>query len=191
MKRSLAKLAVFLLIASPLAALAHTGHGGGFSDGFVHPFSGIDHLLLILTVGVWSVVHVAGRAWRAPTGFVVCLAIGCMLGQQGWALPQIELVLAASVIVVGLMLAGPRKLSVVASPALFGGFALVHGIAHGSELAAGAGVVSGIVLGSAVLLAAGMGLAHALFRNRPRLVRRSGQLVALLGGGLAFATIFA
>ena len=65
-----------LLTLLPLAAFAHTGHGEhGFADGFRHPFLGIDHLLAMLLVGVWSVLN-ARKVWLAPAVFVVLLTIG-------------------------------------------------------------------------------------------------------------------
>ena len=64
------RFATLLLTALPLAAFAHTGHGDhGFIDGLTHPFLGLDHLLAMLLVGVWSVLHskTARRSgWRQP-----------------------------------------------------------------------------------------------------------------------------
>ena len=71
------RLAALLLTALPVAAFAHTGHGDhGFMDGFAHPILGLDHLLAMLMVGVWSVLHskTAPQVWLAPTAFVALLA---------------------------------------------------------------------------------------------------------------------
>jgi urease accessory protein len=46
--------AVFLLAASG-TAFAHPGHDvSGFAAGLMHPFSGLDHLLAMVAVGLWA-----------------------------------------------------------------------------------------------------------------------------------------
>ena len=41
---------------------AHPGHGNnGFAGGLAHPFSGIDHLLAMIAVGLWAVQIGGGR----------------------------------------------------------------------------------------------------------------------------------
>ena len=43
------------LVCGSGAVYAHTGHGtSGIVDGLAHPF-GLDHLLAMVAVGVWSV----------------------------------------------------------------------------------------------------------------------------------------
>lgn len=183
------RLAALLLTALPLAAFAHTGHGDhGFIDGFTHPFLGLDHLLAMLLVGVWSVLN-ARRVWMAPLTFVLLLAGGAFLGQHGMTVPQLEPLVAASVLVFGVMLPLPFRVGLTAALAVIGGFALFHGMAHGGELEQGSTIMAGIVLGSAILHGIGMGIAHFVLRNRPTLALRLGQLVAVVGGGLVLSTV--
>ncbi|HEX7688366.1 MAG TPA: HupE/UreJ family protein, partial [Burkholderiaceae bacterium] len=59
-RRCLHVAATAAACALPLAALAHPGslaehaaHPHGFADGFVHPFTGLDHLGAMLAVGLW------------------------------------------------------------------------------------------------------------------------------------------
>src|SRR5688572_26216153 len=54
MKRT-ALLAAILTFALAGPALAHTGAGAthGFAEGFGHPFSGADHILAMVCVGLW------------------------------------------------------------------------------------------------------------------------------------------
>jgi urease accessory protein len=185
----LSRTFALLLAGLPAIALAHTGHGEhGFIDGFTHPFLGADHLLAMLVVGVWSVLH-ARRVWLAPLCFVSFLSLGAVLGQLGWSLPQLEPLVAGSVLVLGVMLTLPFKLGDTLSLAVIGAFALCHGLAHGSELSAGYSVLAGIVLGSAILHGVGMGVAQAFLKQRPRLALRLGQLVAVVGGGLLLSTV--
>ena len=178
-----------LLTLLPLAAFAHTGHGEhGFADGFWHPFLGVDHLLAMLLVGVWSVLN-ARKVWLAPAVFVVLLTIGAVLGQNDIAVPMLEPLAATSVLVLGAMLALPFRPALPAALAVIGGFALVHGMAHGGELATGSTILAGIVLGSVALHAVGMLFAHAVLRTRPQLAVRLGQFTALVGGGLVLSTV--
>ena len=146
MKFRTSKPLATVLVFLPLAALAHTGQGDhGFLDGFVHPFLGLDHLLAMLVVGVWSVQH-ARHIGLAPLCFVTLLTTGAILGQQGLIVPQLEPLVAASVLVLGVMLTRPFKMVLPAALGVIGGFALFHGMAHGGELSSGNSVLLGIVL---------------------------------------------
>jgi len=48
-------LAPFILLVSPLV-LAHSGggHVAGLADGFMHPVTGLDHLLIAIAAGFWA-----------------------------------------------------------------------------------------------------------------------------------------
>ena len=189
MKKYQSHLLAAVLLGLPVAAFAHTGQGDhGFLDGFAHPFLGMDHLLAMLVVGVWSVLH-ARNVWLAPLCFVTLLTAGAILGQHGVMVPQLEPLVAASVLVLGVMLMLPFKLALPAALAIIGGFALFHGMAHGGELSSGTSVLAGIVLGSALLHATGMAFAHFVLRSRPQLALRLGQVVAVLGGGLIVSAV--
>jgi len=186
------RLVALLLTALPLAAYAHTGHGDhGYIDGFTHPFLGLDHLLAMLMVGVWSVLHSnnARQVWLAPATFVVLLATGVILGQHGIVVQQLEPLVAASVLVLGVMLTSPFRVGLSAALTIIGGFALFHGMAHGGELEQGSTIMAGIVLGSAILHGIGMTAAHFVLKHRLTLTLRVGQLVALIGGGLVLSTV--
>lgn len=171
------------LIVLPGIAAAHTGHGsGGFSAGVFHPFGGVDHLLAMLTVGLWAAT-LGGSAWKVPTAFVAMLVTGAVLGLGGMQLPLVESFIAASVLVLGLTVTLAWRVPAMAGIALVGLFALFHGHAHGAEVpeaAAGALYVLGMSLASIALHLAGFGLGHAL-RQRPWLLRSGGALVAGAG----------
>lgn len=61
--KSFPRLIATLCAATPLAALAHTGTGRivGFLQGVAHPFTGIDHLLAMVAVGLLA-GRLGGRA---------------------------------------------------------------------------------------------------------------------------------
>ena len=56
----------------PTAAFAHPGIGEmhGFTHGFAHPLGGLDHMLAMVTVGIFA-WQLGGRAlWLVPAAFV-------------------------------------------------------------------------------------------------------------------------
>lgn len=117
-------------------AFAHTfgAHGASLYHGFIHPFSGLDHLLAMLAVGIWA-AQIGGHArWRLPCAFLAMLALGGGMGMAGWPLPQVELGVAGSVVVFGLLIAGAARVPLSFSMAIVGAFALFHGHAHGTEM---------------------------------------------------------
>ena len=189
MSKTLSRLLAAALLAVPIAAFAHPGHPAhGFLDGFVHPLLGADHLFAMLLVGIWSVLNTR-QVWLAPLIFVTLLAVGALAGQHGFAVPQLEALVAASVLGLGVMLSLRTQLPARAALAVIGGFALFHGMAHGGELAAGSTIMMGIVAGSALLHLIGMAAAHFVLQTRPHLALRIGQAAAVIGGGLVVSAI--
>ncbi len=173
------------------SAFAHVGADAGshhgFVSGFVHPITGLDHLAAMLAVGVWSALTTR-RLWLAPLSFAALLLGGALLAQAGLALPAIEPMIAASMLVLGLLLAARIQLPEAAGAVLVGGFALFHGAAHGQELA-GAGALVGMVLGTATLHLAGMGIGLGLKRTSAWLPRVAGAAVALLGVNMGWSLL--
>lgn len=165
-------------------AQAHVGvHGTGLTAGMMHPFSGLDHLLAMIAVGAWAVQQGGRARWAVPLAFVAMIAAGGAWGSLGGWLPGIESGIAASVLVLGLLIAFSARLPVAAGVALVGGFALFHGYAHGAEMPAIANAwlyALGFVLSTALLHAAGLGMGLAM----------KARLVRLGGAGLAFAGLW-
>ena len=172
------------LAATP--ALAHTGGDvSGFHSGLLHPLLGLDHLLAMLAVGVWSSAQPDRTAWRGPALFVGILAAGALAGVAGVSVPLVEPGILASVVVLGLMITVARRLPAAVGLVAIGGFALLHGHAHGTE-AAGAlpGYMAGFMLASAALHAAGFGAGRALATSRFGLAASG---LAIAAGGLVLA----
>jgi hydrogenase/urease accessory protein HupE len=63
-----------------------------------------DHLAAMLAVGAWSALTVT-PAWRAPAAFVALLVAGALAGFAGLWVPGVEPMIAASVLVLGLLVA--------------------------------------------------------------------------------------
>ncbi|WP_291139237.1 HupE/UreJ family protein [Hydrogenophaga sp.] len=172
-------------------AMAHVGADGGshhgFVDGFMHPMTGLDHLAAMLAVGVWSAATTR-RFWIAPLAFALTLFAGALLAQGGIAFPAIEPMIAASMLVVGLLLGARARLPEAAGALLVGGFALFHGAAHGQELT-GLTALLGMVAGTALLHIAGLGLGRALVRHSVWWTRAAGAAVTLLGLNMAWGLL--
>ena len=190
---------LLLLAALPLAAAAHTGADAGmhhgFLAGFLHPLTGPDHLAAMVAVGLWSALT-ARRAWPdllwAPLGFALMLLAGALLGLAGVQLPAVEPMIAASLLVLGLLVVTQRRLPALAAAALVGAFAVFHGVAHGQELAGESGAalaLAGMLAATVLLHAAGIAIGWALRHANRWLPRVAGAAVAVFGvallGGLA------
>ena len=141
----------------------------------------------MLAVGLWSALT-ARRAWPdllwAPLGFAALLLAGAVAGLAGVQLPLVEPMIAASLLVLGLLVLTQWRLPGLAGAALVGVFALFHGTAHGHELAgeSGAALTLAGMLGATVLLhCAGIALGWALRHANRWLPRLAGAAVAGLG----------
>ena len=178
------------LLWPALPALAHTGALGdhvhtGFMAGLLHPFTGIDHLAAMLAVGVWSALAVR-PVWVAPLAFVALLGAGALGGLAGVAVPGVEPMIAASLLVTGLLIATRAQWPVWAAALVAGLFAFFHGAAHGMELSGvgAAQALAGMLIGSAALHLAGIGLGRRVFGPHRWLSAMAGGAVALLGSAL-------
>lgn len=176
-------LGALALVLSPAAALAHDGHAAGFLGGILHPLTGADHLLAMLAVGLWAGA-LGGRAVLAlPAAFVGALASGAALGTAGLALPMVEPGILASVIILGALAALALRLPLSVAVAGVACFGLLHGMAHGAEMAGPfAPFAAGFIATSLVLHAAGLGLGR--WSGAARLL---GAGTALAGLALSFA----
>jgi urease accessory protein len=169
----------FLTLATTGAALAHTGadsgsHHGAFMSGLLHPLSGTDHLAAMVAVGIWSAVALR-TAWQAPLAFVALLALGALAGFAGFQPPGVEPTIAASIVVLGLLISWRKGFPLGGVVSLVGVFAFFHGVAHGSELAGGAqlAALAGMVISTAGLHLAGVGLGRRLGSRAAELAARA------------------
>jgi urease accessory protein len=184
----IASSAILLGIAT-LPALAHSGSpAGGFLGGFAHPLFGPDHVVAMVAVGLWGAFLGVPAIWLLPIVFPLVMAAGGALGMLGVALPAVETGIAASAVVLGMMVALAAKPPLWVAAVLVGIFAIFHGHAHGTELPAGADAVAyslGFVIATGLLHLAGIAfgtLAH--WPSGRFAVRAAGGAIAL--AGLAF-----
>src|SRR6201993_2638836 len=133
--KQLALLCVLLLWSR--GAFAHILEGdaaGGFISGFAHPISGWDHILAMVSVGLWGAQLGAPAIWLLPVTFPMVMAFGGMLGLMGVPIPGVEYGIAASAILLGAAVMFEIRPPLGLAAALVGLFAICHGHAHGTEL---------------------------------------------------------
>ena len=188
---SAATLGVAASLFVPFAAAHHLGaHGAGFASGVAHPLAGLDHILAMIAVGLWA-AQLGGRAyWSVPLAFVGMMVVGTVFAMAGLALPAVEPGIAASVLILGLLIAFSARMAIPLGMVLVGVFALFHGHAHGTELPQVASAASyglGMLLATIGLHATGLG-AGILFQRAAVLLRIGGAMIAAAGammwGGL-------
>jgi urease accessory protein len=140
----------------PDLALAHSGTGepGGFPSGFRHPLSGPDHLLAMVSVGLWGAFLGRPLIYLLPIIFPMMMAAGAVLAMAGLHLPAPEVGIALSVLILGGCIALAIKAPIWAASVVVAVFALFHGYAHGKELPSAADPIAysaGFVLATGFL----------------------------------------
>ena len=193
-RRLKALLALLATAAASGSALAHTGVDAhqhmGFLAGFLHPFTGLDHMAVMLAIGLWSalIAKQFGREmlW-GPLGFANVLLAGAALGLQGVQTPAVEPLIAASLVAAGLLVVSKLPVRGVAAAMLAGVFALCHGLAHGYELAHNVNAfqaLAGMVCATLLLHTMGLALGWSLRGANVWVPRLLGGAVAALGSAL-------
>ena len=175
------------LALMPVLAQAHPGHDHATSllAGLSHPFSGLDHLLAMLTLGAWAAQLGGRQRWQLPSLFLACLLGGAVFAGSWLSLGAMELGIAGSVVFFGLLLALALRLPATAAFPLVAVFAVFHGLAHGIE-SPGQSLpltyVAGFMASSVVLLGAGFALMTLLAAHRrERMLRIAGAAAACFG----------
>ena len=188
MKRAAVTTFVIFFVFAPAAGLAHPGHdgAGGLAHGFVHPLTGIDHVLAMIAVGVLAAQYGGRALWLVPMSFLVAMAAAGAIGMAGIPVQIVEAGIGLSVVVLGLMIAFQIRPPTLVAMVVVGFFALFHGYAHGSEMLgglAGLSFAAGFIGATALLLGAGVGLGLLLQRRTlsRRLIQAGGGAMALVG----------
>ena len=183
---SLATMVTLMVAGFNSAALAHAGvHSSGLADGIAHPFSGLDHMLAMVAVGLWASQLGRPAYWLLPLTFPAVMAAGALMGANGMALTWVEVGIAGSVLVLGTVIAFALRPSLVVSAVLIALFALVHGYSHGIELLAQGSTLAygaGFILATAGLHVVGFTIGVVADRTPVRFVARTaGAAIAAVG----------
>jgi urease accessory protein len=177
-------IALSAALVSP--ALAHTGVGqtSSFVSGVAHPLHGADHILVMITVGLWGVLAGGRAIWVWPMAFVTTMLAGFAAATLGLHVPYVEPAISSSIIILGLLVALAVEAPVWLGAAITGLFAFFHGHIHGTEATA-VGLVpyaAGFALATAVLHAAGIGLGLSAEGVIGKLALRAMGGLTVLGG---------
>lgn len=190
MHRPMLRTVSILLLATVAgSAVAHTGEGlsGGFASGFAHPLLGWDHVAAMVAVGLWGAFLGSPAIWILPVVFPLVMALGGAMGVAGIPVPAVETGIAASALVLGLMVLFSVRPPIAVAAILVGAFAIFHGHAHGTELPDAANAVAysvGFVIATGLLHLAGIALGGLVRWPAGRwLVRACGGGIALAGVG--------
>lgn len=159
--RSAGVLAALILAARPAFAHPNAGLSVGFVSGFMHPLTGIDHILAMVAVGIWGTQLRKPAIWLLPVTFPLVMSVGGALGVRGVPLPAVEIGVAASAVVLGFMIVLAARPPIAAAAFIVGSFAIFHGYAHGVELPKAAYPLAygvGFVLSTGLLHLTGIGV---------------------------------
>lgn len=184
--KKLSALILLITVLSPTLVMAHPGHhhhDASFWTGFIHPFTGLDHLMMALSFGVlmWTV----SKQWKlvGAWALVTVLVAGFALGAQGvlaGAVAEYGILASLVVLAIALWTQSNRVLPVAAMV-----LATFHGVAHGAELAANGNVavqILGMISAMAVIYAVGLGLGALISKHVPHGKKVLGTITAIVAG---------
>jgi urease accessory protein len=187
--RGIARLLAAPLSLWPVLAAAHIEAGsagdGGLVSGLQHPISGLDHVVAMVAVGLWGAQLGAPAIWVLPIAFPLIMAVGGVLGVTGVPVPNVEVGIALSGVVLGLMVAFAVRPPLWLAMLIVAAFAIFHGHSHGSALPAfGVPILyaSGFVIATGLLHLCGIliGVTNH-WQGGEALIRGGGVLIALTG----------
>ena len=193
MRRKMSAVALVLLIPSVASAHPQEGGIGGFASGFLHPLTGLDHIVDMVAVGLWGAYLGAPAMWLLPVIFPMVMAFGGALGILGVPLPGTETGIALSGVLLGLAVAFAARPPLWIAGVIVGVFAIFHGHAHGTELPNAANAFTyavGFVIATGLLHLSGIAL--GLLTRWPwgtAVVRVGGGAIACIGFGFLFGII--
>lgn len=184
------RIIMLLLLLLSLPVSAHELHAdGSFWDGFNHPLLGFDHLLAMLSVGIFSTQLGRSAIWSVPLAFLFFMTLSAITGMLATPIPFVEPGIALSVLLLGLVIALNREMPISFGMAFVGVFALFHGYVHGAEMPelARPGIYAmGFILGTAAIHVAGVTIGSLINPDgkRKRAVQLMGSAIALVGSYL-------
>ena len=131
----------FISLLTIPAAWAHHPFGGGTPSNFIqgllsglgHPVIGLDHLAFVVAIGLLAVLR-GKKGLVLPLAFTVATALGTLTHLQSIDLPLPELIIAVSVLAIGLALGLQRDFNLVLLTILGSTAGLFHGFAYGEAI---------------------------------------------------------
>jgi urease accessory protein len=193
--RALVFFAAALALTAANPAFAHEGAvaGGGLVTGFLHPIFGWDHVAAMVAVGLWGAFLGQPAIWILPVAFPLVMAAGGAAALAGVGVPAVEVGIAASALVIGLMVALAARPPLAIAAAIVAVFAIFHGHAHGTEMPLAANPLAyavGFVVATGLLHLAG--IAFGLATKAPTgtvAVRAAGVVIAAAGAYFLYGAV--
>jgi urease accessory protein len=139
----------WLIAALCLVSPSLYAHTGGHIDhslmsGLLHPLTGIDHLLVLMAVGLIAAKQGGKALFAFPAVFLALMAVGGLLNIYAVQIPFVETFIALSLVAFGLLVSVGSKRMSKPGYAVFLGisfFAIFHGYAHATEIPADSSVL--------------------------------------------------
>jgi urease accessory protein len=181
-----------MVLAAPAYAHVGAGETNSFGAGFTHPFLGLDHITVMVAVGLWAALKGGRALWVWPATFVSVMLVGGALGMAQVPVPFVEPGILASVVALGLLVALAVDLPIWTGGLIIGLFAIFHGHAHGTEVPAavsGIQYMAGFAAATALLHALGISGALVLGKRHREIVRVAGAACALIGLALVAGVV--
>ncbi|MEE9355879.1 MAG: HupE/UreJ family protein [Methylococcaceae bacterium] len=127
-------IAVLLLISPSL--YAHTGSEIDHSllSGLTHPITGLDHLLVLIGIGICSAKLASKSLFTLPILFLLAMASGALINFSAIKLPWVEPLILISVIAVGALASINYRWFFRIALASVSFFGIFHGYAHAAEM---------------------------------------------------------
>ena len=193
------KLALFVFsMALSQISNAHPGHGDypSFMSGLMHPFSGMDHLLVIFLVGFWSVCCLK-KIWTGPLAFMLGMVLGVLLGFASVSIAWLEWAISLSVVFAGVFTILRKKMDSHLGLYLLAIFGIFHGLAHGEVLSimpmnflsASVQDLVGLLSATSMLHLLGIGVAKIGNSSLPMISKSAGAISFTYGLFLIFKLI--
>ncbi len=186
----------FFFNASP--ALAHHASGAklpgsfasGFLSGLAHPVIGIDHLVFVIAIGLLSALS-SKLGMIVPLIFMLATAIGTGIHLQSFSLPVPELIISASVLIVGIFLAKEHRINLALLIVISAIAGIFHGYAYGESIVgARASALGAYLLGFCSIQLGISGIAFYLGKRIINQPNKSAILLRFAGftiSGIGFA----
>ena len=147
----------------------------------------------MVAVGIWGAQLKRPAIWVLPVTFPLVMSFGGLLGIRGVPLPGVELGVAVSAVVLGIVIAFELRPPLWVAGVIVPIFAIFHGHAHGTELPKAASPLTyaaGFVLATGLLHVCGIliGLVD-VFPVGAKVLRTAGGFIAVIGAFLLFGLV--
>jgi urease accessory protein len=197
LKITLTTIVAVTLAATP--AMAHHAMGGkmptnffqGLLSGVAHPVIGVDHLVMIVAIGLFAGIKRQGLA--LTIAFCVAAMAGTGFHLLSMSLPGAELWVTGSVLVLGLLMLVQERLNLAAMFGLIGLAGLFHGYAYGESIfgVEGTPLVAYLIGFTAIQMAIGVGAAQIAKTMDLAKFRSAGFMVVGVGFALFVSQLIA